>query len=519
VEASLRKSILAVAALCLASIASAQTPTRPVPVPKVNGPLPITADSYPFMAAGKLIEPIDLAKYGYVEEEYLVSGTANVYDWAPNGALTVKIPNAPYTTRILVRRPANAAQFSGNVIVEPLHEPRGHDWALMWGYSYDYFLEHHDAWVGVTMDPQSAAALKKFNAARYAAVTWANPNPSEACAAGGRGRGNAAPQTSDVEEGLRWDIFSQVAALLKGEAGGGPLAGFRVEEVYMGTQDTAITTYVAAVQNTAMLANGMPAYDGFVIKSGGAPGRIRRCAAAPGPDDPRRIVKNIDVPVINVEAQGEVVQLAPLRRPDSDDPRDRFRQYEVAGASHMDNRVYRFIPALAEEAKAGADTKGETNAWPFPGGEGCEPQIPITSVYLMSYTFHAAFMNLDTWVRKGIAPPKGQPIQITGTGPDAKVAMDQFGNALGGVRSPYVDVPVATYVPNAAGPMGTCRQLGYKVPFEFSKLDSMYGSAKNYASKVNQSVDRLVKERYLTESDGKKIKAELTGSSASNGTR
>jgi polyhydroxyalkanoate synthesis regulator phasin len=67
--------------------------------------------------------------------------------------------------------------------------------------------------------------------------------------------------------------------------------------------------------------------------------------------------------------------------------------------------------------------------------------------------------------------------------------------------------------------MGTCRQLGYKVPFEFSKLDSMYGSAKNYASKVNQSVDRLVKERYLTESDGKKIKAELTGSSASNGTR
>jgi len=65
----MRKSIVAVAALCLASIASAQTPTRPVPVPKVNGPLPITADSYPFMAAGKLIEPIDLAKYGYVEEE------------------------------------------------------------------------------------------------------------------------------------------------------------------------------------------------------------------------------------------------------------------------------------------------------------------------------------------------------------------------------------------------------------------------------------------------------------------
>jgi hypothetical protein len=136
----------------------------------------------------------------------------------------------------------------------------------------------------------------------------------------------------------------------------------------------------------------------------------------------------------------------------------------------------------------------------------------------MSYTFHAAFMNLDTWVRKGIAPPKAPPIEITGTGRDAKVTLDRYGNALGGVRSPYVDVPVATLVPNAAGPMGTCRQLGYNVPFGFSKLDSMYGSAKNYAAKVNQDVDRLVKERYLTESDGKKIKAELI-SAPQTGTR
>src|SRR5262249_39722601 len=163
-------------------------------------------------------------------------------------------------------------------------------------YSYDYFLEHHDAWVGITMDPQSAAALKKFNATRYAAVSWANPNSSEACAVGGgRGRGNAAPQTSDTEEGLRWDIFSHVAALRKGEWAGRPLPGFRVDKVYRGTQDTAITTYVVAVQNTAMLVSGKPAYDGFVIKSGGAPGRIRRCGAAPGPDDPRRMIKNINV--------------------------------------------------------------------------------------------------------------------------------------------------------------------------------------------------------------------------------
>ena len=39
-------------------------------------------------------------------------------------------------------------------------------------------------------------------------------------------------------------------------------------------------------------------------------------------------------------------------------------------------------------------------------------------------------------------------------------------------------------------------------------MESLYGSPKGYISKVNASVDRLVKDRWLTESDGRKIKAE-----------
>ena len=79
-----------------------------VPIPRVTGPIPVTAESYPLMAAGKLQDAVDLAALGYVEEEFFVSGAANVYDWAADGALTVKTANAPYTTRILVRRPADS---------------------------------------------------------------------------------------------------------------------------------------------------------------------------------------------------------------------------------------------------------------------------------------------------------------------------------------------------------------------------------------------------------------------------
>jgi len=78
--------------------------------------------------------------------------------------------------------------------------------------------------------------------------------------------------------------------------------------------------------------------------------------------------------------------------------------------------------------------------------------------------------------------------------PQATITTDQYGNGMGGVRSPYVDVPAATYVPDTPG-QAICRNLGYKVAFGWVRLERMYGSSRNYASKVRQSVDRLLKER------------------------
>ena len=103
----------AIAIVCLAATAPAATSPA-----KLTGPIPVTADSYPFLAANRVFQPLDLKKAGYVEEEYIVSGTANVYDWNADGSLTVKSANAPYSTRILIRRPADRARFSGHAIVE-----------------------------------------------------------------------------------------------------------------------------------------------------------------------------------------------------------------------------------------------------------------------------------------------------------------------------------------------------------------------------------------------------------------
>src|SRR6185369_14391056 len=80
-------------------------------------PPPIQAASLPTVASlpSSLVPPaagrgvprggglLDVAAHGYVEEEFLVTGKGNVYQYDPTGGLNVKTPDMAYTTRILVR--------------------------------------------------------------------------------------------------------------------------------------------------------------------------------------------------------------------------------------------------------------------------------------------------------------------------------------------------------------------------------------------------------------------------------
>jgi hypothetical protein len=508
----MRGVIAAVLFVLAAAGANAQTP-----IPTVTGPVPVTATSYPYLAANTLAEPIDLAKAGYVEEEFFVSGTANVYDWAADGAVSVARANAPYTNRILVRRPADPARFSGTVIVEMMHSPRGLDFPLMWGWIHQYIVDRGDAWVGFTMEPDAVKALKKFNAARYAPLSWANPNPAETCGEGGRG--NAAPVTSDSEEGLLWDITSQVGALLRSNAPSRPLAGFNVQYLYLTTQDPAQLTYINAFQPRATVAGGKPVYDGHVAKSGRRATRIRRCAPTPGNGDPRHGIKNAGVPVINVLQEGDVLGGLRERRADSDDPADRFRLYEVAGTAHSGTAAYRWSTAnMADHAAAGGEvvTRSFSGAIapytfdvPLRDPQRCQTSEMVSEQPIVTYTFHSAFANLDQWVRKGTPAPRAPRIEVAGEGAQARIAKDQFGNALGGVRTPWVEVPIATYHAGHGPGPGCGQNFGYTEPFSWARLDALYGSYKTYASRMSQAVDRSVKERWLTEADGRKIKAEL----------
>ncbi len=212
-RARLFGGLLATVLALAAAPAMASTPT-----PQVSGPFPQSEASHAFGGAAYTLRPEDLSKQGYVEEEFFVSGKANVYDWAPAGskdAAVVKTPDAPYTTRILVRRPAAAAKFSGRVVVEMLNPTNLLDLNIGWALSHSEIVRNGDAWVGITAKPVAANTLKAFDPQRYAALDWGNPLPPtdpKNCAqrAGG-------DSTQATENGLIWDINSQVGAWVRSD--------------------------------------------------------------------------------------------------------------------------------------------------------------------------------------------------------------------------------------------------------------------------------------------------------------
>ena len=61
----------------------------------------VTKESYPFASAERYLK---LSERGYVEKEYYMYGTANVYETADErGGVRVRTADAPYTNRIIVR--------------------------------------------------------------------------------------------------------------------------------------------------------------------------------------------------------------------------------------------------------------------------------------------------------------------------------------------------------------------------------------------------------------------------------
>ena len=484
--------------------APAARPVRPsvVPLPRSLGPIPVTDDSWPFAAADHSVTPRDLSKDGYIEEEYLLSGTANVYEWPAVDKLA-SLAAGPYTTRILVRRPLAAAKFSGTVIVEALNPSMSFDAPVMWMESQDYFIESGHAYVGITVKPVAVRSLQRFDPQRYASLSFQNPLPaSQTCpqeqlppAPGGLPP-ESTPQT---ENGLIWDILSQAGALLGSDSNNSPLHGFPVSRVYL-TGDSQsggfVLNYANAIHPFALRADGRPVYDGYLTSSAGGVGLpMNQCAPRIPSSDARLVMQPRGVPIIKLINQTDITYLN--RRADSDTPPDLYRSYEIAGAAHVHDWVLQWGANDRDVASTGATG--------FLSNAPCRQHDETGNLFPTQYVLNGAFANLDRWSRQDIPAPRAAPLQIGNPREGRKtLALDEFGNAKGGVRTPYVDVPLVRYGAYMDGP-GICELWGYQVPLPSATLKRLYADRSVYLSKVRAATQRALQDRWITQQDADRI--------------
>jgi hypothetical protein len=176
-------------------------------------------------------------------------------------------------------------------------------------------------------------------------------------------------------------------------------------------------------------------------------------------------------------------------RQDGDEPGNRFRVYEFAGMAHVDSR----------------DAAGY---YPDP----C--RHPISRFPLAAY-MSVALDHLWKWVDKGVVPPRADRILVDRNAENdgSLMALDETGNARGGIRNPYVDVPARKYgvrnegasppIPNAhpfvavrdeAARNQLCGLAGYEMALSAEQLRKRHGNKKAYQARVAERLNELTKQ-------------------------
>jgi len=445
-----------------------QEPTR------IEGPRPGRA-----LGVGAQLSAAD-----YVEEELVVQGTADLFTYDTQWNTVPRRQGVAYATRLIIRRPRELALASGDAVIEALH-PAG-DMASAWPRTGRTILRERMCWVGVTQDVFGLRALHAQDRARYA-------------------------QLEIPEPGLGFDIVAAVAGWLRGP--NTPLPGiarlFMTGASYTGTFQRVFIG--DGFHARARRPDGGPAVDGYLIQisSGafmlGGYTPLSEGTKVPPQGDRRRVIPALDVPVIEILGEGEAETHVAARRADSDAP-DRYRLYEVAGASHM----------TAREA-----------------GSMALPVLEEPSDFPMDMLVGGALLNLRRWVADGLAPPRAERLVVLpdraagrcGLRDEARpLRRDEHDNAVAGVRSPWVDVPVASYYPHSsprapdaesalAAPgrrlstADVADLMGSMTRFGPEKLRALYGTPERYRERFGASLQRLIDQRWIAPADAERARA------------
>ncbi len=502
----------AIAALMTFLAASAAALPTVTEIPAGSGQQGHPYDAVPATPIIPAAPSINLGSFGYVEREFKLSGASTTYRqtgfWASNGRWSVGVAqtNVPYRTRLLVRYPTNPAKFNGTVIVEWLNDTTGGDQDPVWSELYNELLSEGYAYVGVTAQTAGMADLAAWDPTRYGSL-------------------------GDSNDGQSYDIFTQAAQVIRADSAT-LLGGLAPKRLFgLGDSQSAfrVDTYVNAIQPLTH------AFDGFIAVGRAAVTAPLGSGLIATSPLPALIRTDNTTPFIQLNTEGDILELGAglSRQPDN----NYLRTWELAGASHIDAHEASYELATLARDQPTVPVPRCVFGTPIEGtGTPLDGINQVNNMPLFEVE-DAALAALQNWVTREVQPPHSPQISTTPLfgGLVLLINRDRYGNALGGIRLPEIQVPTEQYSPinfsqvsqsdlspsalvsfvtsslqalstgsiNNAGvrSTGLCLLSGYFLTFSNSTLSRLYPSHSAYVSNYTAAANAAQAAGFLIPAD------------------
>jgi Alpha/beta hydrolase domain len=412
----------------------------------------------------------DLALEGYVEEEYFLEGEAPRYrglgEFGHDGCwMAERAGSSPFKTRLVVRRPLDAARFNGTVVVEWNNVSSGFE-VFEAGDSSVIFDEGF-AYVGATVqrvgahgfDDMPELGLRAWDPVRYESL--------ELC-----------------DDAISYGVFTVVGRAVspsRPTSPVDPLGGLPVRRlIATGASQSAVrlATYINAVHPIEHVFDGyllaVWAGHGASLDDPGTMDIYAEDAASRVLVHLTHIRSDLEAPVMVVNSEFETLVSYPVRQADT----DRFRFWEIAGAPHAPLlNMERMLPKMMRDMVQP----------PAPPGQPIDPAalVPVSWAPVQD----AAISHLQRWITGGAPPPTQPRIEVAGDPP--AILRDDDGNAIGGVRLPEMEATLTCNV-GASEVLGLAGLTGTATPLPTEVVRARYPDLDSYLAAFGTAADASV---------------------------
>jgi hypothetical protein len=225
---------------------------------------------------------------------------------------------------------------------------------------------------------------------------------------------------------------------------------------------------------------------------------------------------DLNVKIFKILAETDlftVVGEAANRQPDT----ERYRVWEVAGASHLDAQNSRGLASVGLLVAGATPVDGPDSIKPptISGGgagigtsntlsgvpkDGCQ-RAPLSRIPFR-YVLATVYEQTVEWLKTGKAPPLAVPIELANNA----IVRDADGNAKGGIQLSQHAVPTAVNRGDNGQAAGStagqyCHLLGSYEPFSDAKLNTLYPKHDLYVKAVKDASEKNLRSGYILKAD------------------